>query len=131
MFVKTKSVEDRNTLIQLFVSLGIFFHDDEKIKDVGVIERKYSFKEFPIIRLHTRANPYISGCGSNWNNDVTHTWPQDANEIIKTASGTKTIKIENVGEYTATVTKQGVSVGCQVISLEKVKEIYEATLKVS
>lgn len=38
----------------------------------------------------------------------------------------KTIKIQDVGDYEAIVTRSGVKVGCQTITPEKVEEIYNA-----
>ena len=57
--------------------------------------------------------------------DVTYEWPKDMLKLYQLITK-RSITVEGVGEYTATVTKDSVTVGCQTISREKVMEIAKA-----
>lgn len=52
-------------------------------------------------------------------------WPEDAKEIIEYFKSTQ-ITVPNIGEYSATVTKDGIKVGCQTITFGAFDELTKA-----
>ena len=55
-----------------------------------------------------------------------HDYETELNDIVKQLLNPKSVIIENVGDYKAEVFQDGVKVGCQTITHEKVEEIWNA-----
>ena len=70
-----------------------------------------------------RHDDTIGGTKSG-NRKVTHYYPQDTQKIVDHfIKPKKEYIVTNVGDYKAEITKDGIKVGCQVISFEKFDEV--------
>jgi len=123
MKIITKNKEGRNTLLTCLISMGYAWHKSGiNLTNVGEIERGYSQETYPTVGVNPSTGD-LCGYGRMQTRHTRHTWPEDAVEIIERI--TKTYTVTEVGDdnYTATVTKTGIVVGCQTITFDKFEEI--------
>ena len=120
MKINTNNKEGRNTLLTCLISMGYAWHKNgANLTNVVAIESGYSQGLYPTVGV----NPSTGDLCGYGHNISSHTWPKDAVEIIERL--TKTYTVTEVGDdnYTATVTDEGIVVGCQTITFEKFEEI--------
>lgn len=116
--ITTKTPSERTALLASLLALGYKWHNEDSWT-VKTIDTKFPFTNYSSLRVVDRE---IMGI-KRVNVDAL-AWPKDAEEILKSLSSE--IVVDNVGDYTAFISKDGIRVGCQTISLKKFQEIAEA-----
>ncbi len=127
--VKSSTVEDYETFLELLFKLGYTFSCYSNVKAVNeafgvfayptVVFREGSKNPGGNINFHPR-------CGTQY------TLPQDFSAVFNQLNHPEkySVVVKNVGDYEAMVTKNSVQVGCQTISFEKFEEIAEAVKQI-
>lgn len=132
VLIKTENPQDaRRLLIVLLALTGGQIHAGDITVDQFVDRYAASHPLIGLDGTYTDdGKPVFAGWGGRRVAD--YSYPQDIQKIIDIFSpdSKKVQVIENVGDYEATVTAEGISVGCQKISLEKFDEIAAAVAKV-
>jgi len=123
--ILTNTSEDRTALLAILFQYGYIWHkhSHDTTQDPALVNSIYNFSKYPRIAV----DPTGSICGTGGTQD--YVWPQDAAKIIKDLTA-KVIVVNNVGEYTATVSAKNIQVGCQTITWEKFDELVEASKQV-
>jgi len=128
LIYKTSSKEERMVLLQLLINCGYGWHrhmGDNKEANVETIEQKYPWSAYSRVILDLENKSLAGGySGSDYN------WPEDANTIFDEVFNFKyPIVVEGLGEYSASIKKDGIHVGCQLITFEKFAELEKAVNK--
>ena len=130
MKIGFKNAKDAETIITLLVSLGKISYSKDP---ADVYAKKLVSKGYAAISVHPRRYGFDSDRGSDFCGDsrADLIWGDDTDAIIKKLLNlNNVITVENVGDYSATISDKGIQVGCQTITFEKFKEIADAVDKV-
>jgi len=109
-----------NHLLRVLYTFGARHYMGKSLEE-SIAHYKVDF--YPHLKIFEEN--FISGLNAS-HDYPTLSYENDLSKIIDLITSNKSIKIDGVGDYTAEVFKDEVKVGCQTITAEKVKEIYNA-----
>jgi len=129
----TSTKEQRPFLLALLVNAGFYYEDKRTVEDLECYSNwKYVLLENN--RIPLRKLNFVS---ERWTGDdmKTYSWPQDAtlimDSLLEIAKTPKPIIVPRVTtDYDASVTTEGVLVGCQKVSWEKWDQLAQAVNKI-
>jgi len=114
--------KDRATLFPILFQLGYAYDKNRRAYRTLTDLNFHIDSSWEIVRLYNDKNLNFEGHYADY------VWPKDATEIIKEITDTE-ITIDNVGDYSAIICREGIKVGCQTISFGKFDEIVEGVKK--
>jgi hypothetical protein len=122
--ITSKNNVEHKALMAILYSLGWVYASDHTYELAHQNKSQYkSTVVYPNKRLGGNTE-YCHGAS-----EKEYIFSRDIAEILDILAG-REITITNVGDYNAIVSRENVQVGCQVISHNKVIEIYEAIQKI-
>lgn len=122
--IDTSEEKHRRLLLAVLLSMGYKWHGQSDWS-VDKIQEEYPFEEYPVIIVHLEEKTMG---GNRKTSSVEYHYPLDVYDILGVLSGIRPpcIIVEDVGEYSATITEKRIEIGCQTVSWEKFDEIAEA-----
>ena len=126
IYVNTKSATDRNGLLALLFQYGFVWHKGmiDPFVDPAMVEKDYPQETYPTIGIAPDGR--ISG---TYHKDSTYVWPEDATRVLDNIT-TPNVTVEGVAGYSAVLGREGLQIGCQLVSWEKFDELVKESEKV-
>ncbi len=123
--VKVNNRKDFETLVTLMVANGYTYSPYNTHTTPKEVADSWA-RSYSYLLLSDKKN--LNGCNHGCSLAQAYlNWPEDAATVVDMLFNSKKNRIvENVGDYTAEITENGIEVGCQTIPFEKFQEIVEA-----
>lgn len=129
--IKSKSQADFIALMTVAIAAGYQYHG---LTTVEGIAGRYPFSRYPVNSIYIGDPTFKDIYGfTDPNSPVAFNLPEDFTTVINLLNDSSVVEpviIEDVGDYTATVTPTGIQVGCQFITLAKFDELAKAVNQV-
>lgn len=130
MRIKTNSPEEYRKALVLFNEMtGLPFYENISVDEYI---KRYSWEPGDFVGISNTERYITSWRGWGDFSNFAYLWEVEgmAKVIKYMLDFSPIVIVKNVGSYTAEITKDGINVGCQKISFEKLDEIVEAANKI-
>jgi len=120
--IKTKSKLEKIAVTTLLYSLGYSYGGvsiGEMLEEDTDLTRYYT--DYPHVLFDSNDEFGVNFCNNDHVSDAEYTWTKDYQKIIDKIVNPYTMKLTD--DYNATVTEDGIVVGCQTISFKKLDEL--------
>jgi hypothetical protein len=126
IYVNTKSATDRNGLLALLFQHGFIWHKgmSDHSTDPERVEKEYSQGSYPTIGIAPDGR--VSGTIYKLS---AYDWPEDAASVLDDVMNPN-VTVEDVAGYSAVLGREGLQIGCQLVSWEKFDELVKGSKQV-
>jgi len=128
LYITTKNDQERRGLLGMLVAHGFKHRLDynEISSDVDEIIKDTPHYSWPIVTVYNVGfEKYINFTAHS--NIGQMAWPKDCGKILDALLGSEVVKLND--EYSATVSKDGVEVGCQKFDFETIDKLVNVIKK--
>jgi len=122
-------------LLSILVQAGYAYqngYDGSRDSNVNSLTEKYSGWEYILLEERLRAANRLNFCSHSWKSRgmMEYEWPKNAPEIVDLLAGgfpKSPVTMQLTDDYSAKVSKDGIDVGCQHITWDKLDELVKIT----
>lgn len=120
---------DRNIALATFLSLGVKWHGEDKLKTPKEIEGRWSHSSYPYLHVRKMGRGSWKMAGNSSYPVHTFSLKEVYAAIEKDLNAKEPVTVALNEEYSATISEDGIRVGCQSFTFQAIKRLCQEIRK--